>query len=323
MVLIIVVILVLVGLIAVLVTRIDKTKTPQEIKAITEEFINANLLQGENKAEVKDIVLENGLYKMKVSINSGEQEIDSYITKDGKTFFPQALEIQKVESDNQNAEAQADSASQQQAQDVAKSDKPSVELFVMSHCPYGTQIEKGIIPAIQTLGDKIDFSLKFCDYAMHGEKEVNEQMNQSCIAQEQNDKLIAYLNCFLKAGDSEECLKEAKIDTAKLKSCTGKLDKQYEITKKLNDKTSWISGQFPPFDVFAADNEKYGVKGSPALVINGTTVSSSRDSKSLLSSICNGFNNPPSECQKELSSAPPSPGFGEGTGSDTSAGCGS
>jgi len=321
MILIIVVILVLAGMIAVLATRMNATaKTPEEIKLITEDFINTNLLQGENKAAVTDVALENGLYKMKVTIN-GEQEIDSYMTKDGKTFFPQALEIKKTEEEGQQADTQADAAEKQQAANVEKSDKPSVELFVMSHCPYGTQIEKGIIPAVEALGNKIDFSLKFCDYAMHGEKEVNEQLAETCIAKEQKDKLFPYLKCFLKDGNSEACLKEAKIDASKMKNCVAKLDKEFEVTKKLNDKSTWISGQFPPFDVFAADNEKYGVQGSPTLVINGAAVSSSRDAQSLLASICSGFNNAPDECQKELPSAAPSPGFGEGTGSDTEAGC--
>ena len=43
---------------------------------------------------------------------------------------------------------------------VPKSDKPLVELFVMAYCPYGTQAEKGLIPVIELLGDKIDASIK-------------------------------------------------------------------------------------------------------------------------------------------------------------------
>ena len=36
-----------------------------------------------------------------------------------------------------------------------KKEKPEVELFVMSHCPFGTQIEKGMLPVARLLGDKI------------------------------------------------------------------------------------------------------------------------------------------------------------------------
>lgn len=72
-------------------------------------------------------------------------------------------------------------------------------------------------------------------------------------------------------------------------------------------------GTFPGFDIHKADNEKYGVAGSPTLVINGQEVSSGRDAASLLSTICTAFNNAPSECQTDLPSEQPTPGFGTGT----------
>ncbi len=58
----------------------------------------------------------------------------------------------------------------------------------MAYCPYGTQEEKGILPVVNTLNNKIDFKVKFCDYAMHGKQEIDEQLNQYCIETEQADK---------------------------------------------------------------------------------------------------------------------------------------
>ncbi|MEK7067510.1 MAG: hypothetical protein AAB956_00760, partial [Patescibacteria group bacterium] len=75
------------------------------------------------------------------------------------------------------------------------------------------------------------------------------------------------------------------------------------------------------FDIYQADNAKYGIQGSPSLVINGVSVQAARDPQSLLTLICSGFNNPPSECQQELSASAPSPGFGEGTGSASASQC--
>ena len=100
--------------------------------------------------------------------------------------------------------------------------------------------------------------------------------------------------------------------------------KQYKVKELFNDKSTWKSGRFPQFNVDQADNQKYGITGSPGLVINGKKISSSRDSASLLKTICSGYNNPPESCATELSSTAPSPGFGfSGTGEDTGAGCGS
>ncbi len=290
-----------------------KTLNPEQAKTRITEFINKNLMSNGETVEVKDFVLENGLYKMSVALPNN-QTIDAYMTKDGSKFFPQVMDLAKIES-----EAAGGSTAQAPVAEAPKSDKPVVEVFVMSHCPYGTQIEKGVIPVAETLKNKIDFSIKFCDYAMHGEKELQEQLKQYCISKEQPGKYFAYLKCFLKAGDSATCSKTAGL--ASVDSCIAKSDKEFSITKNFNDKSTW-KGDYPPFSIFAADNTKYGVQGSPTLVINGAQVESGRDSKSLLATICTAFNNAPEECSTELSGAAPSAGFGEGTTSgSTDASC--
>jgi len=295
-----------------------KNLSAAEAKDKAENFINTYLMQGGNKATIKDITTAYGLYKLKVDIVS--DMVESYLSKDGKLFFPQALEVEKMGAANNAA---APSGSAPSATVTKKSDKPTVELFVMSHCPYGTQIEKGILPVVEALGNKINFDLKFCSYAMHGEKELQEQLAQYCIKKEQTAKLNSYLKCFLEAGDSASCLTSVGINKSTLDSCIAKTDKQYKVIDNFNNKVGY-QGQFPGFDVYKADNEKYNVGGSPTLVINGQEISSGRDSASLLKTICSAFNNEPKECQTTLSSASPAPGFGPGTqaAGSAAAGCG-
>ncbi|MFA6393997.1 MAG: hypothetical protein WCW25_03955 [Patescibacteria group bacterium] len=296
-----------------------KILKPEEAKAKAETYINENLMQG-RKATVDSIVDENGLYKLSVNLGDG-QKVDSYITKDGKTFFPQALSVEGAQAAG-NTENEDTAASEPAPANIAKSDKPVVELFVMSHCPYGTQIEKGIIPVVEKLGDKIDFKLKFCDYAMHGEKELKEELNQYCVQKNEPNKLISYLKCFLKEGNGEACLKESGVDLAKVASCAAETDSQFEIMKKFNGKIDF-KGSYPSFGVYAADNEKYGVGGSPTLIVNGGEAQSGRSQADLMATICAGFNNAPEECKEKLSSDSPAPGFGEGTvaGGSADAGC--
>ncbi len=202
-----------------------------------------------------------------------------------------------------------------------KSDKPVVELFVMSHCPYGTQIEKGILPVAKALGDKINFQIKFTDYAMHGEKELREQLNQYCIQKEQPKKLFAYLDAFLKSGDSDASINESGIDKNKLVACVAKTDKEFKVLENFNNKVGF-KGSYPGFEIFKADNAKYGVAGSPTLVINGVQSESGRDSKSLLKSICSAFNDQPKECSTQLSGDAPAPGFGAGNAPSGGSGSG-
>lgn len=279
-----------------------------EAKAKAENFVNTYLMQSGTKATVKDVSEEYDLYKLKIDIVS--DVVESYISKDGKLFFPQALDVEEISSTgglNNNAAAPAPVTTVS-----VKSDKPKVELFVMSHCPYGTQIEKGMLPVLATLDDKIDFELKFVDYAMHGEKEIKEQINQYCIQKNQPDKFQAYLKCFLVAGEDASCVASTGINKSQLDACYSQTDKQYKIMDDFKNQVGY-KGSFPSFGIHAADNQKYGVAGSPTLVINGQEVSSGRDSSSLLSTICSAFNNAPAECQTDLPNDQPAPGFGTGT----------
>ena len=289
-------------------------KQMEAIKIKAEKFINENLVSPGTNAKIKSISEESGVYKIYVSV--GTQEIVSYLSKDGKSFFPQVISM-----DSSTPESPAPLA-QNTNQAVSKTDKPSVELFVMSYCPYGLQMEKGILPVVELLKSKINFQLKFVDYAMHGQKEIDENLRQYCIQKDTPAKLSAYLNCFTKQGDATACLASAKIDSSVLTACVSQTDAQFKINAKAADKSQWRTTQFPPFDIYQVDNAKYGVQGSPTSVINGISVSTQRDSQSLLNTICLAFNNQPNECQQKLSTNAPSPGFGEGTGSATAAACG-
>ncbi|MFA5644105.1 MAG: hypothetical protein WC928_01085 [Patescibacteria group bacterium] len=278
----------------------------EEAKIKAETFINENLMLPGTKAVINEITPEFGLYKMSVDVGS-EEIIESYISKDGKLFFPQAINIQEYE-ETYSAEDTSGSVTTEVSN---KQDKLDIELFIMSHCPYGTQMEKGLLPVVELLKNYVNFSLKFNTYAMHDKAELDEQLNQYCIQKEENDKLISYLNCFNRTEDSSACLTENKIDKNKISSCVQATDKEYKITESYNDASTWLGGTYPIFPVFQADNEKYSVEGSPTLIINGEMVSANRDSQSLLNLACSGFVSPPTECQTELSSVAPSYGFGE------------
>jgi len=289
--------------------RFQKELSSQEASIKALEFINQNLLQGQATAQVKSISENSGLYAIKLDVMG--QEYNSYVSKDGNLFFPQAVDMADPSAlaDNQQQAQQA----QQIPQDLVKSDKPTVELFVMSHCPFGTQAEKGILPAVEALGDKIDFDIKFVYYAMHGKTEVDEQTRQVCIMDEQADRYKTYLACFLEDGDSERCLKANNVDMAKLDSCIKKIDEQYGITAAYDDTASWLSGRFPLFNVHKADNQKYSVGGSPTLIINGQEANSGRSPAEYLAAICGAFNQEPEECQETLSASQFSSGFGYDT----------
>ena len=297
-----IIVLAIVGII-IFYTKKSNEISAQEASAKTETFINEYLMPSGSQAKVTETTEEYNLYKMKIDIGS-EEPVESYVTKDGKLFFPQALEITPKQETNTNDQTNNSPT----PVNVPKSDKPEVELFVMSYCPFGTQMEKGLLPVLETLGDKINFSLKFNDYAMHDKVELDENLVQYCIQKEQPEKLTAYLSCFLEAGDRAACL-AANTNEKTITACADKTDKEFKVSENFKNKVDW-RGNFPGFNVNKEDNDKYNVGGSPTLVINGTTVSSARDSASLLKTICTAFNNSPEECSTQLNNQSPTSGFG-------------
>ncbi len=290
-------------------TSIGKAKAGQSVV----DFLNSQTGGG---VELVEITSDGEFYQVMVSYQG--QNIPLSVTKDGK-YLAQLTLLESNPEDTTPTQPQA-------AENLPQTDKPVVEAFVMSHCPYGTQIEKGLIPVVELLGDKINFEVKFVYYAMHGETEVREELNQYCIQTEQNDKYLSYLKCFLGEGDGEACLDETGIDKTKLKTCTDATDKKYSVIANLNDQSSWLSGRYPLFDVYKEDNEKYGVGGSPTLIVNGVEANSGRDSVSLLATVCNAFTDDarPAECDSDIDASSPTPGFGYSTtsGSGTDATCG-
>jgi hypothetical protein len=277
------------------------------------KFVKENLVDANTKVGITITKKVGNLYILEVALGEGStlRKVETAITADGKYFFPQLMDVDKIAKDKKSADAKAKTAAA--ATVVPQTDKPKVELFVMSHCPYGTQIEKGIIPVVEALGSNIDFQLKFVNYTMHGDKENTEEVNQYCINKEEPTKFFSYLKCFLEAGDSAACLTKASIDQTKLKTCAEATAKNFKV-----------SGT--DFSIYEAENTKYGVQGSPTLIINGVEPNSSRDSAGLAKNICAAFTKgkQPAACANNFSNATPAPGFGTGTsGTASSASCGS
>ena len=246
------------------------------------------------------------LYEVTVSYQG--QDVPVYVTKDGG-YFVQGLSplTPGAAAVIGAADTTAGQGQQLPASEVPKSDKPKVELFVMSYCPYGTQMEKGILPVLALLKDKIDFKLEFTHFTLHGEKEDTENFRQICIREEQPSKLLPYLQCILNStnpnspADVTQCMKSGGIDTAKVDSCiSGKAKGYYAVDSELS--------------------KGYGVQGSPTLVINGVQADSGRSPSAVLATICATFNNAPAECSQSLPNDNPSAGFGFGSsGTDVAA----
>jgi glutaredoxin len=251
-------------------------------------FLNSRVQEGEvSLEEVED---KGNFYLVTVSYQG--DKIPVYVTKDGDYYTSQLVPL---------ASATQQQNQQQNQQEIPKSDNPKVELFVMTHCPYGTQAEKGFVPVLEEFED-LDGKIRFVHYFMHGDKEEKETYRQVCIREEQSSEYLDYLRCFLEDGDSERCLDDSNINTVALESCIENKAEDYYL------EDSELSNQ-------------YGVRGSPTLVIDGMIVSSGRSPEALKEVICSAFNSPPEGCELEFSSETPSAMWGWDAGQETQAQC--
>ena len=115
---------------------------------------------------------------------------------------------------------------------IARMGTPTLELFVMSYCPYAVEAEEKIVPIVKEFGDKIDFKLQFIAQekaepsaqeitpftSLHGYPEVAENIRQLLIAREYPDTYLDYIVCRGKQLDKswEDCAEKLGIDVAKV-----------------------------------------------------------------------------------------------------------
>jgi len=275
----------------------------EEVVDLAMKYINETLLQSQAEAKRSgDIEEEGGLYKFQIEIEG--QKFFTYVTKDGKLFFPQAFNLIENPGGEKTTAKNCD--------EVLKEDKPLLEAYVVSYCPYGLQMQRilsEIVKEIPQLKDyiKIRYLGAIVDEkitAMHGEEEAKENLTQICLRQEQADKFFSYLSCFIKDGNRENCLTAANIDKGKLNSCE-------------NDKNKGLKYAKEDFDLAGT----HKVTGSPTLFLNQGQISEfnfgGRTAEAVKKLLCCGFKSIPEQCAKTLSEKQAasgfSPAYSEGT----------
>ncbi|MBU1110274.1 DsbA family protein [Patescibacteria group bacterium] len=267
-------------------------------KVIAYAVANFNIPQDDiSVSEVKE---ENGLYKLSLKVQG--QDAESYLTADGKLFFPYAYDIQ--ESQVAGTETEASSST---PQDIPKSANPEVMLFTMSFCPYGNVAEDAIKPVAEALGNVVeiephyviysDYATGYPDYcldeanqlcSMHGINELNQNIRESCVYELSKAKFWDFLfqiNQQCSVNNVETCwegvAKSQGLDTTAISSCAQNKGEQFSQADK-------------------SLNEEYAISGSPVLLINGVIYEGARTPEDYKNAICSAFITRPQECEAQL-----------------------
>ena len=277
------------------------------------DFINKNMLQGQT-ASLESIEAVSGVYKFKLRIE--DNAYDSYVTKDGKILFTSGVEISPVTSTPTTTKA---AAVKQTCADLAKTEAPVLEVFVVSKCPFGLQMQRILSEVVKSIPEaakymKVEYIGEVSGNkvtSMHGDEEAQENLRQVCIREEQANKYWNYISCHIKKGDVNSCLTTAKIDANTLTACiedinkgVAYIQKDFENQDKYNDTPECKK-----------DSTKCDVGGSPALILNGKAVSEfdfgGRTAEALKTVLCCGFNNQSGFCSQKLTSEQAASSFSE------------
>ncbi len=261
-------------------------------------YLNKNIDSNISLVDVED---SSGLYL--VTVNYKGQEIPVYMTKDGSSYTTALIPLVSPSSE------------EPQETEIPKSDKPKVELYVFTYCPYGLQMEKAILPAVELLGDKIDFKIRQIG-AMHGEYEKIEAERQLCIEKNYPVKFLDYIKAFAEDTAVGDCKGNATCLVPKLNAIYSKIGIE---GNKVNSCMTSEGEDLYNTEVSNANSK--GISGSPTLVINGVEAQASRSPEAIKGVICETFNNVPSLCSQTLSTNQASAGFGAGTSSGSSGSC--
>jgi hypothetical protein len=244
------------------------------------DFYESMGIQGLTLKSVKEV---SGLYEVQFDYQGNT--IPLYITKDGKAFTES---LSPIESDSPEKETA----------NVPKSDKPNVELYIWSYCPYGVTALGPLAEVASLLKDSADFKVKLY-YAGHGDFEVQQNKIQACIQKLSPSNYWAYAKTFADeiytkcSGDiacdlkeSTTLMKSLGIDSSAILFC---VDSQGETLTDAD---------------YESAKEK-GVSGSPTLVVNGVKVSASRTAEAYKGAVCSAFTDGkiPTECGETLSSS--------------------
>ena len=112
--------------------------TAQQAAEKTINFINQYLVEKGMVVSLLNVTEERGLYK--ISFKAGEEQYDSYVTKDGKLLFFQGIDMERGVSETQPTEEKTEGEekfSEEQLETLAKClSEKGVKFYGASGCGY-------------------------------------------------------------------------------------------------------------------------------------------------------------------------------------------
>jgi len=217
----------------------------------------------------------------------------------------------EVEVAEKEAEKEASKSAEEKCEEIEKVDKPKLEVFYVSRCPFGVQAINSLYYVNKNFGDDVDVIPRLLldkaadgksTTSMHGEQEHIEDLRHICLQKEQAGVYWDYINCYAESGDGASCEKTAKVDSDKLDDCFENRAEEYALV----DADDWEKIYRPK-----------GGSGSPSYFLNGERISeydfskNGRSPDNVKNIICCSAKGDIKGCENTLQTAQPPRGFGK------------
>jgi len=290
-------------LVALIVLNLGITKmSPKKAGEFTVNYIQENLAP-DLDFTYKEAKKISGIYEVVFEVMGSEDK--AYVTTDGKYLFFQPINMKPT-----------------QPQELPKTEKPKIDLFVMSYCPYGNQAEELLMPIVDLFGNKIDVELHYILYSnyasgypefcydegelycsMHAIGELNQGVRELCVQKYQPNKFWDFVKAANDQATSnniddlwEDIAIGVDVDVDQVKNCFSN-----EIEDILANELSLTNVDYPVQEPKNHEGQETdNVAGSPTLIINGMFYDGSRSVGAYQEAICSAFKNIPDECDIKL-----------------------
>ncbi|MBU1111270.1 MAG: thioredoxin domain-containing protein [Nanoarchaeota archaeon] len=235
------------------------TLAEAEEKALT--YVNSELLQPPFVAELESSEELDDVYRLTITVAG--QSIDSFMTKDGKLFFPQGFEMVEL-GDSTTDDGRGDTLEVSIDDDAVKGNADALVTIVEFsdfECPFCGRYVQDTYPSIvENYIDTGKVKYVFRDFPLsfhaNAQKagEAAECAGEQGMYWEMHDLLFANQNA-LGIASLKAYADDLGLDTGDIDECLDSGAMADEIAQDM------------------ADGQRYGVSGTPAFFINGKLIS--------------------------------------------------
>ncbi|MFQ5975248.1 MAG: thioredoxin domain-containing protein [Candidatus Hydrothermarchaeales archaeon] len=230
-----------------------QTISKDELKETIKKYIFANnMVMPGSSVEINKMTEEGGLYKLDIAIafQGQTQNVESYATKDGKFFFPSALNlsVSTLESPQTTSPAPTETPSPTQAPASLVDDDPSrgpdnapvtIVEFSDFQCPYCARSAIVVHQIIDTYGNKVrfvyrDFPLSSIHPNAQKAAEAAECADEQGKFWELHDIIFTNQN-KMGVNDLKQFAKDLGMDSNNFDECLDSGKYEAEVKKDMQD----------------------------------------------------------------------------------------